>query len=129
MASGTFERAPCATALIGIVAIAAWGCGPSPAELHFEGALASHPEARLVLVATKQKERIRASLLEAGLRLSDEMLDADFYLRVTVGNEKAFRVVNSYPQSDLSGWTFRWAYSLAAGNSVNVTPYLLCAAS
>lgn len=78
-------------ALIGLVAIAAWGCGPSAAELHFEGALASHPEARLVLVATKQKERIRASLLEAGLGLSDEMLEADFYLRVTVGNEKAFR--------------------------------------
>jgi hypothetical protein len=45
------------------------------------------------------------------------------------GNEKAFRSVNSYPQSDLSGWTFRWAYSTAAGNSVNVTPYVVCAAS
>ena len=48
---------------------------------------------------------------------------------VSTGNEKAFRVVNSYPQSDLSGWTFRWAYAVAAGNSVNVTPYLVCAAS
>lgn len=45
------------------------------------------------------------------------------------GNEKGFRSVNSYPQSDLSGWTFRWAYSVAAGNSVNVTPYVLCVAS
>ena len=45
----------------------------------------------------------------------------------STGNEKAFRVVNSYPQSDLSGWSFRWAYSTVAGNSVNVTPYLLCA--
>ena len=44
------------------------------------------------------------------------------------GSEKAFRVINSYPQSDLSGWTFRWAYSMVAGNSVNVTPYLLCVA-
>ena len=48
---------------------------------------------------------------------------------VGTGTEKSFRVVNSYPQSDLSGWTFRWAYSVAPGNSVNVTPYLVCAAS
>ncbi|MGE0027896.1 MAG: hypothetical protein AB7O78_00580 [Thermoleophilia bacterium] len=47
---------------------------------------------------------------------------------MSTGNEKAFRVVNSYPQSDLSGWTFRWAYSTGAGQSVNVTPHLVCVA-
>ena len=45
------------------------------------------------------------------------------------GTAKSYRVINSYPQSDLSGWTFRWAYSTAGGESVNVTPYILCAAS
>ncbi len=47
----------------------------------------------------------------------------------TLGQEKSFRVVSSYPQSDLTGWAFRWAYATLPGFSVNVTPYILCAAS
>jgi len=43
------------------------------------------------------------------------------------GIEKSYRVLSSYPQTDLSGWTYRWAYATVAGQSVNVTPYLLCA--
>jgi len=43
--------------------------------------------------------------------------------------EKAVRVAVSQPQSDLSGWTFRFAYQTLGGSSVNVTPYIVCVAS
>ena len=39
------------------------------------------------------------------------------------------RVAVSQPQSDLSGWTFRFAYQTLGGSSVNVTPYIVCVAS
>ena len=45
------------------------------------------------------------------------------------GSEKSFRAVSSYPSSSLASWTFRFAYSTAGSQSVNVTPYALCAAS
>jgi hypothetical protein len=44
-------------------------------------------------------------------------------------NEKLFRLPASLPHSDLGGWSFRFSYSGAAGVIVNVTPYVVCAAS
>lgn len=45
----------------------------------------------------------------------------------TGGIEKSFRVVSSYPSSSLSSWTFRFAYATLPGQTVNVTPYAVCA--
>jgi hypothetical protein len=47
----------------------------------------------------------------------------------TAGYEKAFRVVSSTPSATLQSWSFRFAYQATAGNSMNVVPYVICAAS
>jgi hypothetical protein len=51
------------------------------------------------------------------------------HILASTANEKLFRLPGSAPHSDLGGWSFRFAYSGAAGVIVNVTPYVVCAAS
>ncbi|SRR5688572_2668869 len=51
------------------------------------------------------------------------------HLLSSTANEKLFRLPASYPHSDLGGWSYRFSYSAAAGTVVNVTPYVVCAAS
>lgn len=66
------------------------GCTPKAARVEFARRLPSS-EPRVFLVAAQQKERIAESLQEAGFELADDLLDAPYLLRVTLGNEKDFR--------------------------------------
>ena len=48
-------------------------------------------DCRLFLVAAQQKEEIAASLTAVGFELVDNLLNAPYFLRVTLGNEQGFR--------------------------------------
>jgi hypothetical protein len=55
------------------------------------GILPAKRDGALFLVAARQKPRIAESLRLAGFEPAADLLDAQFLLRVTVGNEKGFR--------------------------------------
>jgi hypothetical protein len=48
-------------------------------------------DCRLFLVAAQQKAEISASLRSVGFQLADDLLDAPYFLRVTLGNEQGSR--------------------------------------
>lgn len=74
-----------------LTALLLCACTPQPSRVTYEALLPETRDRQLFLVATRQKERVRHSLEKAGFEMVEDPLEAPFYLRVTLGNEKGFR--------------------------------------
>lgn len=74
----------------GLAALALAVVAACTSDVRVSGALPLEPEPRpaVFLVATRHKAAIASSLERAGFRLADDLLEAPYYLRVTVGVDR-----------------------------------------
>lgn len=78
------------SALAAIAVSALHGCRSEPVKLS-EVAIARVASPSLFLVATKEREAVRRSLLDAGLTLEESHLAIPHFLRVTIGSQQGYR--------------------------------------
>jgi hypothetical protein len=76
---------------LALFATCLWGCASEGIRLTEHDSFPTDRDPVLFVVASRQKARILASLHESGFRVAGDVLEAPYFLRVTVGVDKGRR--------------------------------------